>query len=129
MIDLSHAWQGTAAVVVAGAGAGIWISRLFKVIVDSRKAIKAYMQIPAAVSLFMKEVGGRLIQDPEYVAMVVAVDKALDETADVLEDLGHADEAQKLRDIIKSSGDGFTIGVSLKDIGSLIPSLKAIVTK
>lgn len=85
-------------------GAGGIIFKNLKLIRDLREAITASTQAISAISVFAREVPGMIRNDPEYMAMLEKVDKALEEIADVLAyTTKYKAEAAKLRGLIYAS--------------------------
>ena len=97
-------------------GLGGWLIRNLKTLGDLKNAIEAYIQVPAAISVFSKSVGPKLASDPDYINMLKKLDYAFEDTAAVLQDLGLPLQAQMLRDVIQANGNQYSINTIFKDV-------------
>lgn len=89
------------AVVTAAGGVGTALYYI-SFIKNVGEAVKAVSKFIEAVHAFIKDASEELKQDPEYQAMVKALDLATEELADVFDTFKATKKfAQKLRDIVK----------------------------
>lgn len=65
-------------------GAGGFIIKNIKIIKDGKESVHATTQALTAISVFVRDVPETFRKNPEYIDMLKKIDKALEETADVL---------------------------------------------
>jgi hypothetical protein len=94
---------------VSTGGLALFFFQHLKAIGDGKKAIDAMIQVPAVVQIFLKSLSPTLQADPSYQELLGKLYTAFTDTAVTLEDLGLVIEASKLRSVIQSNGNVYTL--------------------